>query len=342
MPFLLRVLLFPFAVLYDAITRVRNRLYDQGMKPSTSFDIPIISVGNLAVGGTGKTPMIEYLIRLLQPRLAVATLSRGYGRKTAGLRIAGPTDTPDTLGDEPYQVHKKFPGVTVAVGEDRVYAVPALLDQSPETKVILLDDAFQHRRIKAGFQILLTEFARPFYRDFLLPAGRLRESRKGAARADVVVVTKCPPSLDPKEEDRIRTAIGKYTKSRVYFSTIRYGQPIPFGGHDVPLRRKLLLVTGIANAEPLMAYLATEFEIVRHVDHGDHHRYTMKDLEQLRTMVSADVSVLTTEKDMVKLDSLAQSAEYRLPLFYLPMEMGFLGGEEEFDGEVYGRLAARF
>jgi len=338
MPFILRSLLFPFAAIYDAVTRVRNRLYDQGMKPSTSFDIPIISVGNLAVGGTGKTPMIEYLIRLLQPHLPVATLSRGYGRKTNGVRIADAASNADTLGDEPFQVHRKFPRVTVAVGEDRVYAVPVLLDRVPETKVILLDDAFQHRRIKPSLQILLTEYAKPFYEDYLLPSGRLRESRKGAARADAVVVTKCPPSLSQNQATRSRKKISRYTRAPVFFSTIRYGQPIVFGGHDFPLRRKLVLVTGIANTEPLKAYLATEFEIVRHVDHADHYRYTMKDLEHLRTMLREDMVVMTTEKDMVKMDSLALAADYRLPLFYLPMEMALLEGGGEFDAMVLDRV----
>lgn len=338
MPFLLRVLLFPLAVLYDAVTRVRNRVYDRGLKPSTTFDIPIIGVGNLAVGGTGKTPMIEYLIRLIQPHHPVATLSRGYGRKTTGVRIADAAGNADILGDEPYQIHRKFPDVTVAVGEDRVYAVPALLDQSPETRVILLDDAFQHRRIRPAFQILLTEYSKPFYRDYLMPAGRLREARKGAARADVVVVTKCPSSLSSEEEASIRASIARYTKSAVFFSAIRYGQPLPFGNHSLPLRRRLVLVTGIANAEPLKAYLSGEFEIVRHVDHADHYRYTTKDLDQLRMMVADDVSVLTTEKDMVKLDALAQGAEYRLPLFYLPMETVFIENGKVFDAMVLAQI----
>src|SRR5690606_8845834 len=236
MSFLLRMLLFPFAVIYDIITRVRNRMYDRGLKPTTSFDIPIISVGNLAVGGTGKTPMIEYLIRLIKPHHPLATLSRGYGRRTTGLRIAGQTENADLIGDEPYQIHRKFPDITVAVGEDRVYAVPVLLDQSPETRVILLDDAFQHRRIKPAFQILLTEYAKPFYRDYPLPSCRLRESREGASSADGVVMTKCPPSLTANEEATARASVGRYTESPVFFSAIRYGQPVPFGGHHLPLQ----------------------------------------------------------------------------------------------------------
>lgn len=340
MPLPLRVLLFPFAVIYDFITRVRNRLYDQGMKPSTGFDIPIISVGNLAVGGTGKTPMVEYLIRLIKPHHPVATLSRGYGRRTTGIRIAAEKDNADLLGDEPWQIHRKFPDVTVAVGEDRVYAVPALLDAAPRTEVIVLDDAFQHRRIKPGFQVLLTEYARPFYRDYLLPAGRLRESRKGAARADVVVVTKCPPSLSAEEKAAMRASIGKYTHSPVFFSTIRYGDVVPFGGHDLPLRRKVILVTGIANAKPLKTYLAGKFEVIRHMDYADHHRYTSKDIEQIRAMVTDDVSVLTTEKDMVKMDALTKTATPPLPLFYLPIEMGFVEDGKEFDAMVVEKVTA--
>lgn len=335
MTFLLRVLLYPLAVVYDAITRVRNRLYDQGTKPATTFDIPIISVGNLAVGGTGKTPMIEYLIRLLQTHTKVATLSRGYGRRTTGIRIAGQSDNADTLGDEPYQIHLKFPDVTVAVGEDRVYAVPLLLDQSPQTGVILLDDAFQHRRIKPAFQILLTEYARPFTSDYLLPSGRLREARTGATRADVVVVTKCPPSISPDEQARMRTSIARYSNAPVYFSSIRYGQPVAFGNHNAAIRQKILLVTGIANPEPLITYLAGKFEIIDHFDYRDHYRYSEKDLEKIKSLVKEDVSVLTTEKDRVKLDGLLENVGFRLPLFYLPIEMVFLKNGEEFDALVW-------
>lgn len=330
--FLLRILLFPFAVVYDIITRVRNHLYDTGMKPSTQFDLPVIAVGNLALGGTGKTPMIEYLIRLLPGRIAV--VSRGYRRKTKGVRVAGADDNAATIGDEPYQVHRKFPNVTVAVGEDRAYTIPIVLDQVPDTSVVLLDDAFQHRRVRPAFSILLTEFSRPFYRDFILPSGRLRESRRGAARANVVVVTKCPRNLSSHQEEKTRKAIARYTDRPVFFASIRYGHPIPFGGNTSPLQNKVVLVTGIANPEPALAYLSQGFQVVHHLNNPDHYRYTIKDLETLRGLVRDDVSIITTEKDMVKLDALALSAPFRLPLFYLPIEMVFLKDGSDFDEMV--------
>jgi tetraacyldisaccharide 4'-kinase len=335
--FLLRVFLFPLAVMYDLITRLRNRLYDLRLKPSTRFDIPVIGVGNLAVGGSGKTPMIEYLIRLLRPQYRLATLSRGYGRRTTGVRVAGKSDNADTIGDEPYQLHLKFPEVAVAVGEDRVLAVPALLDESPETAVILLDDAFQHRRIKAGLEILVTEYSRPFYRDYVLPSGRLRESRAGAARAHLVVVTKCPPDLSAAEEAKIRASIARYTGRPVFFAGIRYGQPLPFGGHAFPLRDKVLLVTGIANPEPLRSHISANFVITRHLAFGDHYRYSVNDMERIRSLVTEDMSVLTTEKDRVKLEKLVDGSKgsgYRLPLFYLPIEMTFLKNGEDFDAMI--------
>src|SRR5690606_30346802 len=203
MMFILRVVLYPFAVLYDIITRIRNHMYDTGMKPSTQFDLPVICVGNLAMGGTGKTPMVEYLIRLLPGRIAV--VSRGYRRKTKGVRVAGDDDNAATIGDEPYQVHRKFPNVTVAVGEDRAYTIPYVLDHVPDTSIVILDDAFQHRRIRPSFSILLTEFVRPFYRDFVLPSGRLRESDLTIGDEPYQVHRKFPNVTVAVGEDRAYT-----------------------------------------------------------------------------------------------------------------------------------------
>src|SRR5690606_6348587 len=217
-------------------------------------------------------------------------------RKTKGVRVAGADDNAATIGDEPYQIHRKFPNVTVAVGEDRVYTIPYMLDKVPDTSVVLLDDAFQHRRVRPAFSILLTEFTRPFYRDYVLPSGRLRESRRGAARADVVVVTKCPPNLSARQEEKARKAITRYTDRPVFFASIRYGRPIPFGGNTSALQHKIIFVTGIANPEPALAYLSQGFQVVHHVNNSDHYRYTMRDLESLRGLVKDDISIITTEK----------------------------------------------
>lgn len=331
--FLLKVILFPLAILYDGITRIRNRFYDLKLKPAASFEVPIISVGNLTVGGTGKTPMIEYLIRLFTPSKKIAVLSRGYGRHTKGFRIAGDTDSAKTIGDEPYQFFRKFRNnIVVAVGEDRALAIPLLVHQFDDLKAVLLDDAYQHRRVIPSLNILLTDYNRPFFRDVLLPAGRLREARKNASRADVVVVTKCPPEMKDEEMDDFKTAIERYTAKPVFFTTVRYGDPTPFGGHSQKLQEDVVLVTGIANAEPLKKYIQTKYKLVRHLAYPDHHTYSNKDLLEIQNALPPSTSVITTEKDMVKID-IAEFASLlkELPLFYLPIEVDFIKNGEDFD-----------
>ena len=226
-----KIFLFPLAVLYDAITRLRNHLFDSGLKPSFEFETRVISVGNLAVGGTGKTPMTEYLIRILCKDFKISTLSRGYGRRTKGLRFGSNDDTATTLGDEPYQLYRKFNHqVTVAVGEDRAFAIPNILQQFPETEIILMDDAFQHRFVKPQLSILVSEFNNPFYADFVMPFGRLREARKGVARADLIVFTKCPKEATKEEFDLRIKESKKYAGNKpIFFASIRYSLPVNFG-----------------------------------------------------------------------------------------------------------------
>src|SRR5690606_1240892 len=303
---ILRILLLPFALLYQLITWVRNRLYDIGLKPSASFDLPLINVGNLTVGGTGKTPMVEYIIRLLSERYKVATLSRGYKRDTKGFRIASPGDNAATIGDEPFQFYRKFKDrITVSVGEDRAFAIPSLLHEHNDTEVILLDDAYQHRKIKPSFNILITDYNRPFYTDFLLPAGRLRESRSGAKRADVVVVTKCPDSITSQEAINMEASIRNYVNKPIFFSSIIDGTPLPFAKTISSFTSKIILLTGIAQPKPLVDYVSQNFTLVEHIQFPDHYAYKLGDLEMLRNKVRAisDVTILTTEKDMVKLEA---------------------------------------
>jgi tetraacyldisaccharide 4'-kinase len=337
---MLRVLLFPVALLYDIITSIRNRLYDMGYKPSTGFDIPVIGVGNLAVGGTGKTPMIEYLIRLLAPNYSIATLSRGYGRKTKGFRVATKADHAATIGDEPYQFYKKFQtGVVVAVGEERALAIPLIIDQHPETNVILMDDAYQHRKVKPCFQLVLTDYSNPFYNDLLLPAGRLRESRKGIVRADVVIVTKCPPDISEEEKIEIERSIRYYTDKPVFFTKIRYGVATPLSRMGEPPNR-VILVTGIANHKPLLHYVDANFELVQHVAFPDHHAYTVVDLKKIVDLaVKENAVVFTTEKDAVKLEGDKLGAILSaVPFFYLPIEMEFLKNGKDFDEMILNVL----
>ena len=339
---LLRILLFPFACLFYLITQIRNRLYDQGLKPSVKFDLPVVCVGNLTVGGTGKTPMIEHLIRLLQDDYKVATLSRGYGRATKGIRIGGPTEDASTLGDEPFQFYTKFgKRVTVAVGEERALAIPMILQEHPETQVILLDDAFQHRKVTPGFSILLSDYHRPFYNDFLLPSGRLRESRWSADRADVVVVTKCPHEISDDEMIAIEKSIRNYAEKPVFFTTIRHRSPIPFFNTIASMTQQIVLITGIGNSKPLEQYVKQNYTLVQHLAFRDHHMYTEKDIEALITLRNSNpgISFLTTEKDKVKLDAPQFQKIIRgLPLFYLPIEIDFIKGGKDFDEIVLNMI----
>lgn len=335
---LIRILLFPFAVLYNIVTALRNVMYNRGLKPSVEFDIPVINVGNLAVGGTGKTPMIEHLVRLLQNKYTIATLSRGYGRKTKGFRIASEQDNAETLGDEPLQFYRKFKDkIVVAVGEDRAFAIPNILQAHDKVSIVLLDDAFQHRRVKPSFNILLSDYNRPFYTDYLLPAGRLRESRSNAARADVVVITKCPPEISIDERMEIEQMVRNYTSRPVFFTTIHYGETIAFGAPAQPLNNRVVLITGIANAAPFRKFIETTSTVVHHFNLADHHEYTLEDFRRFRDIVKGDpsVSFITTEKDMVKLADRKFADETRtLPLFYIPIEVKFLKNGQDFDAMI--------
>lgn len=331
---MLKILLYPFSVLYDLITRLRNHLYDRGLKPSVGFDVPVISVGNLAVGGTGKTPMVEYLIRLLSGDYRIATLSRGYGRKTKGFILASATDNADTIGDEPCQYIRKFGSrITVAVGEERALAIPLLLQDNEDLDVILLDDAFQHRRVRPSLQILLTDYNRPFYSDLLLPSGRLRESAVGAIRADVIVMTKCPADLTEEAVMKAEQKVRAVAEKPVFFSKIDYGTPVSFGQTGVAMHDSVILLTGIANASAMAGHVRKHFNVEEHVELPDHHHYSRQDIESIhRRAAGKPVSVLTTEKDMVKIDVDAfRDLLKDISFFYLPITVQFLKHEAEFD-----------
>jgi tetraacyldisaccharide 4'-kinase len=335
---MLRILLFPFAVLYDLVTRIRNYLYDRGLKPSVAFEAKTICVGNLTVGGTGKTPMIEHLIRLLTPFYPVATLSRGYGRSTKGFRLAGTNDNASTIGDEPFQMYKKYGDkVKVAVCEDRAFAIPNILQESDrDSDIVLMDDAFQHRRVRPTFSILLSDYARPFYSDFLLPAGRLRESRSSARRAQAIVITKCPHDISDDRMMEIEKSVRQYADSPVFFTKIHYGEPVSFGKAG-PISDKIILVSGIANAKPLKDYVVQNFKLIEHFDFPDHYVYQASDIASLSALVAQhpDASLLTTEKDMVKLDVKDfRPITQQLPFFYLPVETEFIKNGQDFDAMV--------
>lgn len=328
-----RYLLLPFSLLYGAAVWVRNRLYDKNILKSASFNFPIICIGNLAAGGTGKTPMVEYLVRLLKNDYQTATLSRGYKRKTRGFAIAGNNTTALEIGDEPMQFHQKFPDITVAVGEERLVAIPQLLHEKPGTQVILLDDAFQHRPVKAGLNILLTEYKNLYTRDLMLPAGDLRDVRSSRHRADIIIVTKCKPSLSESEKEEIRKEIDPDEHQHLYFTCISYTRPHHLFSKalsDIRPETEILLVCGIANPAPLKEYLATHMHSYEMLRYPDHHIFHSDDLADIKKhfskMASADRIILTTEKDAVRLLKFEEELK-DFPIYVLPIEHSFLFNE---------------
>jgi tetraacyldisaccharide 4'-kinase len=328
-----RILLFPFSLLYGLVVIVRNYLFDKNIIRSVSFNLPVIAVGNLSVGGTCKSPMVEYLLSLLQNKYKLATLSRGYKRKTKGYALAHTETTALEIGDEPMQFHRKFPDVAVAVGEERIVAIPQLLHDRPETQVIILDDAFQHRSIKAGFNILLTECGDLFTRDFFLPTGDLRDQRSSYIRADIIVVTKCPQELEEEERDAIKKEIRPLPNQEIFFTSIEYGQPyhiIATHERAITLHDEILLVCGIANPAPLKNYLVQKAKTYDQASYSDHHIFTIDDLKEIRKKFAeintGQKMIITTEKDAVRL--MKFSAELiDMPVFVLPIKHQFLFSE---------------
>ena len=335
----IRFFLFPFAIIYGIVTGIRNYFFDIGLFRSTSFEKPIISVGNLSVGGTGKTPQIEYLIKLLKTSYKVGVLSRGYGRKTKGFVLVNDTKNARDVGDEPLQFYKKFNSINVAVDENRVHGI----HQMQTSDVILLDDAFQHRKVNAGFHILLTKYSDLFSNDFILPMGNLRERRVGVKRADVVVVTKCPNAIDLEEKNAIRRLINRYFNGPIFFSVIEYSDVLLSNTNDKITTSELsnyevLLVTGIANPKPLENYLSRLHCKYKHLRFSDHHQFSEKEISNIQTefkaLKSENKMVLTTEKDFVRLFNDIDN------LFYLPIETSFLEEQAAFDTLITSYLKA--
>ncbi len=315
-----RKLLFPFSILYDGVTSLRNHAYDLGWKESKAYDIPIICVGNLSVGGTGKSPMIEYLIQFLKEKYNVAVLSRGYKRKTTGYLEVTVENTAEEAGDEPLQFKKKFPEVTVAVCADRREGIEQLKEKAG---IILLDDAFQHRRVHPSFSILLTRFDDLYLDDYLLPAGNLRESRAGIKRADIIIVTKCPQDVPYATLQDIQYRMNLTPNQNVYFSRIGYGKFIKGKAEELPLEylmdKPFSLVTGIANPSPLINYLKKRQFSFEHLKFQDHHHFTATEIESLKKKEI----ILTTEKDYMRL----QPKLNKFALYYLPITTEILNDQ---------------
>ena len=336
-----RFVLWPVSVLYGLIIWLRNKLFDWNILKSVSFNFPIICIGNLAVGGTGKTPMVEYLIRLLSDNYSVATLSRGYKRKTTGFAVADDTSTALDIGDEPMQFHKKFPDVTVAVAEERLVAIPQLLHHKPGIQVIILDDAFQHRSVKAGLNILLTEYKNLYTRDFILPAGDLRDVRSSRARANIIVVTKCKSHLTVEEKNKIIEELRPLPHQSVFFTKLEYGSPY----HLFSKKEKflspdtnILLICGIANPKPLKEILNAYVPTYEMMLFNDHHIFDMDDLKEIKyefeQIDSKNKIILTTEKDGVRMAKF-ESELKELPIYVIPIRHKIMFGEDnEFESII--------
>ncbi len=349
-PFLktIRVLLFPFSLIYLVLIYIRNRLYDWNILKSSSFNLPVICVGNIAAGGTGKSPMVEYLVLQLKDQFRIATLSRGYKRKTRGYALANDSSTALEIGDEPMQFHLKFPDVAIAVGEQRIEAIPQILHDKPGTQAIILDDAFQHRSIVAGLNIVLTDYDNLYTRDWYLPTGDLRDEKSSIQRADIIIVTKCKLNLLPKEKDAIIEEIKPAESQQVFFSGIRYGQPYHIlSKHPRRLSQdmEVLLVTGIANPAPLKNFLADKSKAFYEITYNDHHIFTIDDLKEIKKrfygIPAANKILLTTEKDAVRLVKFEQELR-DIPLYIMPIELQFLFNEESRFNELIGKFISEF
>jgi tetraacyldisaccharide 4'-kinase len=330
-----RMLLLPFSLIYGLIIYFRNWLFDKNILRSATFNLPLICIGNLSVGGTGKSPMVEFLIGKLQQSFPMAVLSRGYKRKTSGYALATETSTALEIGDEPMQFYNKFPGLTVAVGEERVFAIPQLLHDKPGTRVIVLDDAFQHRSVKAGFNILLTDYNNLYTRDWFLPTGDLRDQKKSARRANVIVVTKCPPDLSLSEKNQLITEIKPGAKQYIFFTAISYGKPYQIVTRETwtpDKSNEVLLVTGIANPGMLKKHLEEKFNGYDELAYGDHHIFTIDDLnfilKKFNQIQSPGKILLTTEKDAVRLQKFSHQLR-NLAVYVMPIQSVFLFNEEK-------------
>ena len=332
--------LLPLSWIYGSIVRFRNWLFDIGVKKSKSFALPVISVGNITVGGSGKTPHVEYLVRLLQDKVKIAVLSRGYKRKSRGYVLAEEDTEMKEIGDEPFQMHQKFPGIYVAVDAKRVRGIQHLQDdeETKDVEVILLDDAFQHRYVKPGINILLVDYHRLIIYDKILPAGRLREPLSGKNRADIVIVTKCPKDLKPMEFRVLTKAMNLYPFQKLYFTCINYDKPIGiFNEQQLDLEslkdKNVMLLTGIASPKQMEHDLTPMVKTLTSVSFGDHHHFKSKDIDRINEIFESMPEprlIITTEKDAVRLrDSEGLYEIVKDNLYALSIKVSFMQDQEE-------------
>ncbi len=336
----INILLLPFSAIYGLVTTIRNLLFQAKVLPQKQAPQYVIAVGNLTLGGTGKTPVTEYLVRELQHQFKLAILSRGYGRKTKGFHWATPTSTTRCIGDEPMQFYEKFsPGVVVAVSENRFLGATKIQETHSKVQIIILDDAYQHRSIQRDINILLNDYNRPFYEDYPVPGGRLRERRRGANRADIVLVTKCPTQLTGATKLHIKSKIHKYcaADTPIVFAGIKYGAPsfLINQGQEI---KKVLILTGIAAPETFIQELNKRYTIIGTKTLPDHYNYTETDVKELIRNLKSNTFVLTTEKDFVKLRPLVMNTPLANKIAYIPIEVDFGPDKNTFDQFIQQKL----
>ena len=340
----MRYLLFPFSFIYGSITAMRNLLFDYGIFKSQSYTIPIICIGNLSVGGTGKTPHTQYLLDLLKNNYKVAVLSRGYGRKNSNLQFVEITSNAFEVGDEPLQLKQNNPECLVVVEKNRNKGVKQILKDFPETEVILLDDGYQHRWIKAGFNILITPFSSPYYKDYLMPVGKLRESKKGVSRANAVIFSKTPENTNPTLKKGMLERLHLFAHQEAYFSGIEYHR-FKCINNNTELEENnpysITLVSGIANTNPLIKYLEEKGHSINHLKYSDHHNYISNDIETILAEYNADKStkklILTTEKDATKLKQFLPHFK-DVNFYYIPIEIK-IEQSEKFKNQILDYVA---
>lgn len=352
---LTRYFLYPFAAIYSAIMRFRNWLFDKEVFKHEEFELPIIGIGNLSAGGTGKTPMAEYLLKLLKENSKTpAFLSRGYGRKSKGYFLATRDSAANQIGDEAYQVKRKFPDVAVTVCEDRVEGVKMLKKDHPEIDVVVLDDSYQHRKIKPGFSILLTDFARPYYKDAVLPAGLLRESTEQRARADVIIMTKCPSFPEKEQKAELVAKLQPFPGQEVYFTCVGYKNIMQADGRvdsqsfslDHLKGYQVILFAGIADPNSLIAEIKSLGVSLSILRFSDHHFYNESDIRKIlkrwKEMEGRNKLILTTEKDWRRLEHSEQAKKFAdLPVYYIPIEVRWEEAEKRsFDQKILKYVGA--
>lgn len=342
-----QILLAPISLLYGVGISLRNTFYKTGLLKSLSFDIPVISVGNLSVGGAGKTPHIEYLIRLLREHIDVSTLSRGYSRKTRGYLEVNRSHNAEEVGDEPLQFKRKYPDISVHVSENRAFAIPKIVMDHPNMQLVLLDDAFQHRTVQPGLNILLTEYSKLFTQDYLLPSGRLREWRSAYERADVIIISKCPNEVSLVDKDRIIAEIKPLPHQKIFFSYYAYQAPYyqfnPKYRLNLDEDLDVLLISAIARTDYLVDYLEEKTGAIMSLEFEDHHYFNKGDIgnldRQFKQMTNKRRVIITTEKDAMRLELHRDFLiKERLPIFVLPLEVRFHFDE----GDAFNELVKDF